>query len=1412
MPDGTQQDERAPPALQEGWFRVDELRLEDRVAMSAGLASQLTFYDLQQRPAGTWGEMFADDEALVLARIMSIDRAALQARFLRHFDAAPLQHLATQVVQLAGWMDLWFKTLKMGTGTASRALQERLDLLMGRRLGEDMAWIFEHFGSQSQDPALAQLLNRTKQRLDPAWIAPRRVHAVAPERPPRELLRSAFFAFLHAIERLQELAREQLPQSLQSQTHEPAAGLFLTFLQLFETAQNHLNRFTSRHVDFYYDECLRLQPRPAEADVAHLVCSRIAIQDPTQDSAATRDVVIPRGTRFMAGKDAAGDPVEFEAEDRLLVTDAQVVDLRTLRLERDTLISPEREFDYVTRAKSRQLPAGTGNVEAKGSATAQAWPLFGGTDFLQGTQLSEDARIGLAIASPLLWLKEGEREIRIDLRFEHAEDADPDVLLILKRMALDPTPALAAAVFKRYLVLDPRLLADDERSDPAALDRLVQGLVQGLEQGFPLTPDASKDGNTTPPPPPLAARCYRHFIYHLVLQAPTRELFYTRLGRLFDRWLLSGRDWLTPADVEPIKHAARALLGPEDDHPVQAGDPLCLMRGTEPPEHDLVFDQVFNGVFAVALSVPGGWYEADGAFVVPAPAEPGATGMAAAGGVQLVIRLQPEDPPVVACHPPDHGPQWPQGLPLLRLQLKAQARLYPYSLLSDVLLSEVTVAVQVRGVRELALHNQLGRLDASKPFNPFGPLPTPTSYLVFGSPEAARKNLTALQLQIEWGGLPPGAGGFGDYYQGYDPVDNRSFTASTAILRDGQWQAAGAAAGQPLFADAATSGELSPCSRIDVDAAALAKHLRVVEGGLQDAAAAAALPPLDWGPAARNGFFKLQLSGPPMAFGHQAYPTLLTRVVSENARRPKNPLPIPNPPYTPVMERLTLDYTAQRSLHLNQIAPREPGAQAGTGPSPDGDRLLHLHPFGVQEVYPRHAGTAPTVLPLYPQDGHLFIGLSASALQGPLTLLFHLRDESAGTTLPHPPVTRWSYLEGDRWHPIAPERVLSDTTGGFLTSGIVTLDVPGDIALGNTVLPGDLYWLCVATDEGFSGFAGLYGVKAQALRVRRVLDADEGAATTDAAHDTNPDTSPTLLPAGTIKAPVQSIPGLASVRQVGPSWGLRRREDRAQARTRIGERLRHKQRASTPWDYERLVLERFAGVYKVKCFTAAELGEHGALCAPGQVRVVVVPAVRRNEPQDSTLGPRMNAIDLQRIAEFLRGLASPFARIEVRNAAYERVQVRCTVKLARGVAVGRTVRQLNQAIVEYLSPWHDIGYQARFDWVVRSEDIETRLREIDGVEFVTRLSLLHIAADEQGVYTLGDTARMATAKAIDADTVPGTRLRPKWAWSLALPMRQHLIATAEHYGDPRPEPTGISRLAIGSTFIVGGAGANGSAP
>jgi hypothetical protein len=1439
MSDGTQQTDRFPAALQEGYFRVDELRFEDRVALSADLAAQLDFHDLELQRSGTWAEMFGSDEALALARIMSVDVAALQARFMRDVDTAPTHQLALQVGRLAGWLDLWFKTLKVSDSTAARTLCERLAAMVRRQLAGDLQGLLEHFGSGSgAPPEAARLMAHTHGRLDPIWHEAHALAAPAPQRPPRELLRTRFVAFVTAITRLQELAREQLPGSLRSEAHEPAAGLFVAFLQLFETAQRSLNRFTSRHVDFYYDDCLRMPLRPAQPDLAHLVCQR--------DQRAAREVLVPRGTAFAAGKDAQGRTVEFVAEDTLLVTDAQVADLRTLRLERDPLISPEREFDHVTRAKALQipvLPPGGAVGPGNGNGTPPAWPLFGGSDPALPGRQGEDARLGLAIATPMLWLQEGERDIRVVLRFEHADQSDPDTLALLK---LPPTRRGAPAewlkaLFTRYLMLDLRLLGD-AAGDPVNGSNGAQGAngtrgaaaaagsdaARAAAQATVLAASAAADAAAwarLEADPDPASASYRAFLLQLLQQAGTRELFFTRLGCLFGRWLLAPQEWLDGTELAAVRQVAARWLDADNHLAPDAGDPIGLVRGLHVPERDLVFDHVFNGMFAVSLTTATGWLDVTDAFIVRARAEAAAAGNGVAGngngaygshgnghasplraacGLELVLRLPPEAPPITGCNPAVHGPLWPAGLPVLRLQIQAQARMYPYSLLADLKLAEATVSVDVRGVRELSLYNQLGRLDATKPFHPFGPLPTVASYLVLGAPEAARKNLTALRLNLEWGELPLGDGGFGEHYAGYDAaVDNDSFTATVSILRDSAWQAAvpplppattaaTAPTGQLLFATADAGGRLAPMSHIDVDPAALAKHCRTVDGELL------------WGPAARNGFFRLQLAGPAGAFGHQAYPGLLTRAVAHNARRPGRPLPVPNAPYTPVLERLTLDYSARRSLHLG----RDTSADASE--AVEGGRVLHLHPFGIEEIYPRRSSSPRTVLPHYPNHGHLLIGLSASELQGPLSLLFHLRDESAGAVSPRPPRLRWSCLAADGWRPLPPERVLSDTTGGFLTTGIVTLDLPADLRRGGTALPADLYWLCVSTDRGFGTFAGLYGVHAQALRVRRAWPAAGPAAAPAPTPAANPAAEAQPIPAGTIKEPIASLPGLLGVLQVGASFGLRGTERRDTARTRIGERLRHKNRASTPWDYERLVLDRFDQVFKVKCFAHTAAQAAGPASAvpvrPGQVLVVVVPAVRRNDPHDSTLGPRLNAIDLQRIADHLRSLAAPAAHIAVVNAVYERIQVRCTVGLARGVHVGRSVRLINQAIVEYLSPWHDGGYSARFDWVVRCEDIETRLRDIEGVEFVTKVSLLHVAMDERGTYTLGDTARAPAPRDAAAAASAG-HVRPRCPWSIALPMRQHIVTAVDAYTDARPEPTGIARLAIGSTFIVGGGAA-----
>mgnify|MGYP000582517298 CR=1 FL=1 len=52
-----------------------------------------------------------------------------------------------------------------------------------------------------------------------------------------------------------------------------------------------------------------------------------------------------------------------------------------------------------------------------------------------------------------------------------------------------------------------------------------------------------------------------------------------------------------------------------------------------------------------------------------------------------------------------------------------------------------------------------------------------------------------------------------------------------------------------------------------------------------------------------------------------------------------------------------------------------------------------------------------------------------------------------------------------------------------------------------------------------------------------------------------------------------------------------------------------------------------------------------------------------------------------------------------------------------------TLQRLNRTLVEMLSPWMDGGYPARFDWTLRAEDIEARLRSQPGVLIQTSGSM-----------------------------------------------------------------------------------------
>jgi hypothetical protein len=215
--------------------------------------------------------------------------------------------------------------------------------------------------------------------------------------------------------------------------------------------------------------------------------------------------------------------------------------------------------------------------------------------------------------------------------------------------------------------------------------------------------------------PRVAPGPYERFLTEFAVRAPTTGLFFARLGKFFSRWLLTRQDWLSDAALEALRETAGRLLDTSDRTPPVAGDPRCLLQGPNRPERELIFGQLFNSILNFSLTTPAGWMAVNDFFVTNHPAGDNASG-ASVTGVGIVLRLRPQDPAVVACDAVVHGEGWPTTLPVLRIQLGSHGRMYPYSLLEEMLLAEIALSVRVRGLGNVLMQNNLGPLDPSKPF------------------------------------------------------------------------------------------------------------------------------------------------------------------------------------------------------------------------------------------------------------------------------------------------------------------------------------------------------------------------------------------------------------------------------------------------------------------------------------------------------------------------------------------------------------------------------------------------------------------------------------------------------------------------------------------------------------------------
>jgi hypothetical protein len=618
------------------------------------------------------------------------------------------------------------------------------------------------------------------------------------------------------------------------------------------------------------------------------------------------------------------------------------------------------------------------------------------------------------------------------------------------------------------------------------------------------------------------------------------------------------------------------------------------------------------------------------------------------------FKLSPQAPPIEPAGP---GAGIASPWPHLELRLRDDPAANDLILrgLLPLRLVAVDLQVTVAEIAGLSLQNDDGELNPRKPFEPFGFAPLVGSNLAFGHPELCAKRLDHLTLTIDWMGAPAS---FKTYYQGYRDFDppraqdpppspiagNADFKA---LLRLHDQRAGFTIAQCQLF----DSGDAAKQHTITINRATISA---AYSGYDQLPQLAGAPDLLDW-----SRFWQLELLAPD--FLHEVYPQAAVGYAGRRQNDHAAPFIIKQP-YTPRIKRLTAGYSASARFEIAASRAAETSASTPIG------ALYQIEPFGYRCLDPA-AGEPATLLPQFPNEGELYIGIADLQPPQSLTLLVQLADGSADPRLAHVAVA-WSYLDGDRWVSLDDGRLVADRTAGLLNSGVLTFNVPA--AVPSTRLPDGLYWLRAAVVRHSPGIADMVAIAAQAVGVTYV---DQGTA---------PEHYDRPLAPYSISGPVRPLPALQAIYQPFSSTGGKGPEDPARFAVRVSERLRHKHRALTSWDYERMVLEAFPEIYKVKCLPV------GSTTDPrlsDQVRVIVVPDIRGSLPFDP-FEPRVAAGLLQRIEQYLAEHTPASARFSVDNPTYIRLRIRLSVRLRPDYNPARHYpQQIDEELQRYLAPW-----------------------------------------------------------------------------------------------------------------------------
>ena len=660
--------------------------------------------------------------------------------------------------------------------------------------------------------------------------------------------------------------------------------------------------------------------------------------------------------------------------------------------------------------------------------------------------------------------------------------------------------------------------------------------------------------------------------------------------------------------------------------------------------------------------------------------------------LEITITLGPDDPAIVPLTHKLHGTDHAEGLPTAEILFDFDAPTTPraFAVLRDIQFDHLLVQAQADRIKNLKILADGAEVDSAKPFEPFGTRPRIGTPFHIGSSEIFSKSIKTWKLHLEWEN---------PYYtSGYFYSHSASIYNPTEwVLTGGKWELAD----PPKTVTTSEGYSYSTLAgEADLKINYSVVDVELASGELIDGQAEQFIenPGLD--SKSRNGFLRMSL---PADFGHNLFSdhkamALVAKAGGDAYAKPSwvnvsSTSTLPNEPFVPVLSAISASYVTNLETAQSHSL---------------------LYPFG------QTSGTSDRRLfPEFPYESALCIGIDAFNAPARLNLLVQVLDGSGDPLIPSPPLG-FEYLSDTGWQKLLPQDV-DDKTANFTTSAVLGLNLPEVLNRSYPEMPTDLYWVRISSQENSAAMNQLLQITAQAAVV----------SFRDTGND--PMFLATPLPAGTIAKPKIPDPLVKKITQPFSSFGGRPAEPDATFYTRVSERLRHKDRAITIWDYEALVLQQFPKLFRAKCLptTALKRDAQSRIIAdnenmPGAVTLVTVPWTHDQNSRDP-LRPYTDQATLHAVDTFLRQRISPFVRLEVQNPKFEEIQLQFNVRFRPEIGdIAFYTEELNKALVAYLSPWSQPeGGEITFGGNLWKSSVIDFVDEWPHVDFVTDFQMFH---------------------------------------------------------------------------------------